>query len=301
MNYCNFSSETNYCMKGSKPQSSRCLKYVPNKRCKRARTSPPLTPLDRVQGALAKPSLTYGVGGLNLPVLKNFCEELGLDDKGHRANIVARLLPFRKKLLQKLLKKHDQMASKKKVKTSKKKAKISKKKTIGKKKGIITVRNAFTIKPFKLFKNDRYDNSLVGTSLKPVGQWYACGQVWKDWVEDEMPYFYEEYEYRYRFSLDHSKMLVIQTEQELSEFIRKYGESKEMVFIDWTRVAIDYYGIEICAPGDSLPKGTKWTEDTKWLSSWDVASGCIWNSDAIVAIERMKLPEDHVNTSKNVD
>jgi len=109
---------------------------------------------------------------------------------------------------------------------------------------------------------------------KPKGFWYDCDNEWSNWVEFEMPEWKGDYVYSVK--LDHSKMKVIRSFDELKAFTSEYG-SKGM--INWQAVASRYSGIEIC------PYIGKARLQYDWYYGWDVASGCIWRRDAIVAIE----------------
>jgi hypothetical protein len=46
-------------------------------------------------------------------------------------------------------------------------------------------------------------------------------------------------------------------------------------YINWPKVAQDYSGIEIC------PYQWKFRLNYMWYYGWDVASGCIWNQNAL--------------------
>ena len=46
-------------------------------------------------------------------------------------------------------------------------------------------------------------------------------------------------------------------------------------FIDWNLVAKDYDGIEV------FPFPKKDMPEAKWLKSWDVSSGCVWNTNKV--------------------
>lgn len=112
------------------------------------------------------------------------------------------------------------------------------------------------------------------SASKPKGFWYDCDNEWSNWVEFEMPDW--KGDYIYSVKLDHSKMKVIRSFDELKAFTSEYG-SKGM--INWQAVASRYSGIEIC------PYIWEARLLYDWYYGWDVASGCIWRRDAIVAIE----------------
>lgn len=118
------------------------------------------------------------------------------------------------------------------------------------------------------------------SEYKPNGFWYDCDNEWSNWVEFNMPEW--KGDYFYSVKLDHSKMKVIRNLKELKAFTEEYESDEEFGMINWRRVAEDYSGIEICPYvwEARLDRGKY-----SWYNTWDVASGCIWKRDAIVAIE----------------
>ena len=75
---------------------------------------------------------------------------------------------------------------------------------------------------------------------------------------------------------DKNKLLVIKTMKDFDIFNKRYRiEENTYSLINWKIVAKDYGGIEIC-PFISKRK------NYIWYSSWDVASGCIWNIKSII-------------------
>lgn len=111
---------------------------------------------------------------------------------------------------------------------------------------------------------------------KPSGLWYGIGSEWVDWVRSEVPEW--EAEYMHILDVDLNKMVVIRTYDELLSFTEAYGD--EMA-IDWGRVANDYHGIEIA------PYIHKARLELMWYYTWDIASGCIWNTQAIKGINKI--------------
>jgi len=111
-----------------------------------------------------------------------------------------------------------------------------------------------------------------GVSHKPMGLWYACGEEWLKWCA------YNEFNpgrYVYEVTIDHrSNVLRLDSDELLASFTKSYGVMRYgMVdLVDWTRVAGDFSGVEVCPYPFDRPD---------WLMSWDVASGCIWDLSAI--------------------
>lgn len=120
---------------------------------------------------------------------------------------------------------------------------------------------------------------------KPKGFWYDCDGEWKDWVGSNMPRWIGDFEYD--VEIDHSHMLVISNLEQMKEFNDRYGiypeESEDFYedgLIDWRRVAGDYWGIEIC------PYIIRGKSYFRWYQSWDVASGCVWDSHAVKLVKK---------------
>lgn len=115
--------------------------------------------------------------------------------------------------------------------------------------------------------------------MKPKGFWYACGTEWIDWVRREMPSWQSQLANLYQVVLSpKAKMLYIRNVAEFDAFDRKYRVPRKptgWMYIDWVRVANDYDGIEI------YPYLWQRRTGVNWYYTWDVASGCIWNTEII--------------------
>ena len=78
------------------------------------------------------------------------------------------------------------------------------------------------------------------------------------------------------------------------EAVKYRGGAPKQYSINWSAVAKDYYGIEISPyrPKYRLALGYL------WYYGWDVASGCIWNKDAIRGVRLLKdfgeIPKESV-------
>lgn len=83
-----------------------------------------------------------------------------------------------------------------------------------------------------------------------------------------------------------SRILTIHSSDDLREFTLRYRSVQQffdpvyVYSLDWRAVAREYSGI--------LIPTHHWTArlepDTVWYSSWDCASGCIWDSSAIQSV-----------------
>lgn len=152
---------------------------------------------------------------------------------------------------------------------------------------------------------------------KPSGLWYGLGTQWVDWVCENMGC--NSYKYFYEVKII-GNVLQLKTKQEHIDFWEKYKDDtfvprksnwftsrrnpsiKDMrddwkhhewrPMINWERVQEEYDGIEAMGgtfKGEALDDNMDANIDTlgfprgsmNWLSSWDVDSGCVWNTNAI--------------------
>tara|TARA_Y100000780_G_C13484995_1_gene340001 strand:+ start:67 stop:618 length:552 start_codon:yes stop_codon:yes gene_type:complete len=137
--------------------------------------------------------------------------------------------------------------------------------------------------------------------FKPRGFWYSCHDSWYNWIiEEGMKKILYKYIHKVNINnnvmtsigkKDKNKLLIIKSIKDFDIFNKKYGTEykKKMIFndgdnssnsinfykIDWIKVSKDYGGIEIC-PFLQKRKGYI------WYCGWDVASGYIWNTEAII-------------------
>jgi len=116
--------------------------------------------------------------------------------------------------------------------------------------------------------------------FKPQGLWYSCGSEWDDWCRYEMPQWITGSPHVYRIEVNLSRMIVIRSDADFRDFDARYRVFQRGVsLIDWSAVARDYDGIEIC------PYQSKFRMSSDWYYPWDVASGCIWGSGAFKSVE----------------
>lgn len=121
------------------------------------------------------------------------------------------------------------------------------------------------------------------SAWKPTGLWYSIGTAWKDWGVAES--FEIRDKYVYKLTVDYSTILKISSEEEIDQFTRIYGVkapymqdetcSEYHSFINWDKIADQYFGIEIS------PYLQSRRLNLMWYYVWDVPSGCIWNPGAI--------------------
>jgi hypothetical protein len=123
--------------------------------------------------------------------------------------------------------------------------------------------------------------------LKPKGFWYSCYNGWYNWLKIEgMTKWMYKYIHKINFQKDvlstirkknKNKVLVISNLKDFDEFNKKYGKND---LINWNKVSKDYGGIEIC------PHLSK-RKCCFWYSTFDVASGCIWNVKPILKSSKL--------------
>ena len=112
--------------------------------------------------------------------------------------------------------------------------------------------------------------------FKPNGLWYSADAVWKKWCESE-EFRTDQVVVETELEINLTKILVIDTIDKFDAFneefmIESYGQYEE---INWSKVASKYGGIEIA------PYQYKRRHGPFWYCGWDVASGCIWDADAV--------------------
>jgi hypothetical protein len=178
----------------------------------------------------------------------------------------------------------------------------------------------------KLVYKNQSECKFALAGLKPCGLWFSPGKEWLDWCRKILPDHCESNKYFYvvvpKYTTlenpDKNKVLKIQNENDFDNFNFKYGDSfydekgsgGVFIKIKWINVEKDFGGIEIIPflknrsylfgnPGvnidelkekynkNNLPLGDSFM-GTMWYISFDIASGCIWNPDAIKKFYRIK-------------
>lgn len=121
---------------------------------------------------------------------------------------------------------------------------------------------------------------------KPRGLWYGINNSWLKWCKSEMPHWV--FPHSFGLTINLLKILRISSYEELLDFTNKYGvELYKGSFgkvIDWKEVRQRYWGIEI----NPYIYKARIDMNIHWYYSWDVASGCIWNKEAIEKVHKIK-------------
>jgi hypothetical protein len=125
------------------------------------------------------------------------------------------------------------------------------------------------------------------SSYKPNGLWYQINDSWEEWCKYEMPQWLgagSRASHKINLEIDKTNVLVIQTLEEFDSFHNKYCSLHPFLnrstYINWERVSEDYDGIEIT----NYLYERRHDSNSEWYYTWDIASGCIWNTDIIKMI-----------------
>src|SRR5579872_5717959 len=123
---------------------------------------------------------------------------------------------------------------------------------------------------------------------KPSGFWVSdddCEENWKSWCESE-EFQVENLKYAHDVKLNtEANILYLRNANDIDKFSNLYSKklcfgSPDLKKIDWAKVAQDFEGI-IITP---YIWERRFQTDAVWYYTWDCASGCIWNIDAIESI-----------------
>ncbi len=147
--------------------------------------------------------------------------------------------------------------------------------------------------PWKGFPSGLNNRKAQKTDTKPEGVWYGCGDSWLKWMDREKPEWLDAVNYVYELELDQEFILTITNEQQFKRFEREYwGRAPwqgrggwtetgppdgQFEMIEWDTLIGQYDGIEICP----YLKQFRMT-NSRWYYTWDVASGCIWDSQSLI-------------------
>ena len=182
-------------------------------------------------------------------------------------------------------------------------------------------RSLYTFSPKKIDGVNNMTQSKF--SMKPKGMWFACGTDWLDFVSelekgDALYDKMSKYKYLYEINIDVKKVVKIRSLSGLVKFTKKYGfhgkpyvykpltsliktsdkrdthVDRYLYYIDWKRMENDgYCGIIIC-PSLVLQihnaerlGNLNLSDSVFWYQGWDVASGVVWNTEALRSTKLM--------------
>ena len=120
-------------------------------------------------------------------------------------------------------------------------------------------------------------------TLKPKGLWYGFGDSWIRWVRNEMPEW--EKPHLNTVTIDQTNVLKIDIGN-IHSFQKTYRFHDNIDWrIDWDKVSKYYKGVEI--PNYDSLRGLRYDSDFLWLYGWDVSSGCIWDTSAVITVDKL--------------
>ena len=138
--------------------------------------------------------------------------------------------------------------------------------------------------------------------FKPDGVWYGCGDEWLKWMAHHHPDWLDRVNCVYELEIYDAFMKVITNAEQFKSFENEFwamapyqersahGGPIDGIYqmIDWSLLAgIDWDGIEICPYLWEFRMST-----SRWYYGWDVASGCIWDSEALVGEPKLLWQRD---------
>ena len=150
----------------------------------------------------------------------------------------------------------------------------------------------------KEFKLENRIYKCSHSSDKPKGLWYQIDDSWEEWCKYNMPKWLgtsSRGAYKTNIEIDKTNVLVIKTLEEFDNFHNKYRALNTSLFhscnINWERVSEEYDGIEI---SDYFYE-RRLENWCSWYYGWDIASGCIWNTNIIKVIGKLTEVEKPEN------
>ncbi len=133
---------------------------------------------------------------------------------------------------------------------------------------------------------------------KPTGFWYAIDHEWIEWCGMN-DFRFNTLRYHYSLDIDKSDMLILSTPEDVLTFAELHEEGKGYIKkIAWEKLTDKYTGIEInnyykfhwLAYKDDYQYSDRVREvSLLWHDSWDVSSGCIWDTSIIKGYEPVDI------------
>lgn len=149
----------------------------------------------------------------------------------------------------------------------------------------LSINNNFTVYSTKELSKEIIDIKFYDPAImqiestnmfKPKGLWFGIGDSWKVFCRQNN-FDESKYQFKYNIKIDISKVYILNSLEKLQDFEEKYLSNYNK--IDWAKVTDDYSGVIMY---DSVI-GTK-----NWTSTWDITSGCLWKSDALLSLQKVK-------------
>ena len=143
----------------------------------------------------------------------------------------------------------------------------------------------YTTAPFRFNPRLRYRGDLA-RGYKPVGLWVSVegDDDWKQYCESESYQFCSRNHVSEIRLRPENNVLIVDTLSALDAFDRRWNVDRDSYRgIPWETIMDAYDGI-IIAP-------YQWERRLEflWYYTWDCASGCIWNLDAIEQVHELEM------------
>jgi hypothetical protein len=132
------------------------------------------------------------------------------------------------------------------------------------------------ILPMGYKQRPKQELSFIG---KPNGLWYSIGSHWLDFVQQEFQTPWRSYKTAIAMEVNKTEVLCINTKEDIEKFEGEYGITEErfnLSLIDWEAVAQKYKGIELSSYSRNF-------DEISWYNTWDMPSGCVWDTTAITS------------------
>ena len=140
------------------------------------------------------------------------------------------------------------------------------------------------------------DNSSRTNDEKPLGLWYGFSEAWVKFSKQEFGsdniHHFSNIKFAYDVKVINTNIIVLKDIHDVSNFTKSFASKGGTSYtrIDWSKVSKEYSGIEIPTYKE---EGMYWysnkSPNYNWLSAWDVASGCIWNKEAVRKLRPMSM------------
>ena len=144
-------------------------------------------------------------------------------------------------------------------------------------------------------------NQEKSPSDKPNGLWYAIGNEWVNWVRGNNSEWESDNLHKIEIG---EGILILDTENKIEDFSHTYGLTfseyyntsiihDSIDYIKWGDVSKIYNGIEIIKP-------RSYSNYYRWLPSWDISSGCVWNKNGVNSIKLIGNSTNSSNKKKYI-
>lgn len=136
---------------------------------------------------------------------------------------------------------------------------------------------------------------VIEPDCKPQGLWVSVDSAWRDWCKENQ-YGVSSLVHQAQIELKPAaRVLRLESAGELDKFSKSFGQPysyegfdiERVAGIDWRKIAGEFQGIMI-AP---YIWERRLSRHTFWYYGWDVASGCIWDAEAVESVTALPLEE----------